>query len=191
MATMTAPNISEQLTQAQREATRLRTDLDRAEGELVQAVEAKNYRTADELKQRAAELRPHVLLAEANVEALHKTQAALQEHARQENAAAVEKERQERARAIHAEAAAAEKQALAEAQRFLEEAQAAVATVANALRAGLAAEATAGHHRQAAYQAGLDAGWHEASTYGAGAPNYVQSAIDLSQAFTQILRGSV
>jgi hypothetical protein len=190
MTTMTAPDIAGQLEQAQREATRLRTDFDRAEGELAQAIEAKDYGTAAELKQRAAELRPHVLLAEANVEAFHKTAEALREHARQENAAQVEKERQERAQAIQVEAMAAEQKALAAAQRFLEEAQAAVATVANALRAGLAAETTAGRHRQTAYQAGVDAGWQEPSIYGAGAPNHVGAAIDLSPMFTEILRGT-
>lgn len=190
MATMTTPDIAGQLEKAQREARDLRGELDRFEGELAQAAGAKDYRKADELKQRADDLRPHVLLAEAGAEALRRTQDALREHARQENAAAVEKERQEHAQALHGEAMAGEKQAMAEAQRFLAEANAAVAAAGNALHAGLAAEERAGQHRQAAYQTAVDAGWQEPSTFGIGAPNHVSAAIDLSTVFAQILRAS-
>lgn len=190
MATMTAQDIAGQLERAQREAAQLRTDLDQAEGELAQAVEAKDYRAADKLKQRAADLRPHVLLAEANVEAFRKTQDALQEHARQENAAAVAKERQEQAQAVQVEARAAEKQAMAESQRFLDKANEAIAAAGAALRAGLAADSAALQHRQTAYQAAVDAGWQEASVYGPSAPNLVGAAIDLSPLFTQILRST-
>lgn len=190
MATMTAPDIAGQLEQAQREARGLRTDLDRAEGELAQAVEAKDYRTADELKQRAADLRPHVLLAEASVDALRKAQDALQEHACQERATAVEKERQEQAQAAHAAATAQEKEAVGEAGRLLAEAKEHVGAARQSLRAALAAESRAGHFAQQAYQAAVDAGWQEPSAFGVGAPNHVEAAIDSVPLLRQILQAT-
>ncbi|MET7781506.1 hypothetical protein ABZU94_07240 [Streptomyces mirabilis] len=188
MATTTAPNIGQQLDAAQREAHGLRTELDRAEGELAQALERKDYETAAALKQKADDVRPHVMLAEAQVQALQSTVEALAEHQRRENAAAVEKERQERAQAIQVEAMAAERKALEESARLFDEAKAGVGKLRDLLRSALHVEQQAGHHRQTAYQARIDAGLEEPSMYGVAVPNHVQAGVDESRLLTEIFR---
>lgn len=174
---MTAPDIAEQLEQAQREARRLRTDLDRAEGELAQAIEAKNYLKADELTQLAAELRPHVLLAEAQVTAHRNVTQALAEHRRQEQAEAVEKQRQEQARASQQQTIQEEQAAIAESTQLLSEALAMLVSGRKLLRAAQAAEQRAGNARVMGEQIAVDAGWREQAMWGAGLPNAVEAAI--------------
>ncbi|WP_089105482.1 hypothetical protein [Streptomyces hyaluromycini] len=188
MATRNAPNIGQQLAEAQREARDLRIELDRAEGELAQALEAKDYEAAAALKRKADDVRPHVLLAEAQVSAVQSTVAALAEHQRQENAAAAEKERQERAQAIQAEARAAEQQALEESARLFDEAKAGVGKLRDLLKQALLVEQQAGHHRQTAYQARVDVGLEAPSMYGISRPNYVQAGVDESRLLTDIFR---
>ncbi|NUR02555.1 MAG: hypothetical protein HOY79_40285 [Streptomyces sp.] len=187
MATMTATDISEQLGKARREAADLRMQLDQAEGELAQAVEAKDYSRADELKRRADDLRPHVLLAESSVTALQDAAAALDEHHRKEHATALEKERQERFGALRDAAAAAEREAVDEAERFLTETKAHIAAAAESLRAALGAEARAGLARREGQQAAIDAGWEQPSMY-VSVPNRVQAHIDTDQLLAEILR---
>lgn len=188
MATMTAPNIGERLEQARREAADLRTKLDQAEGELAQAVEGKDYGRADELKRRADDLRPHVLLAEASVTSLQNAANALEEHRQRENAAAIEKERQERYEAARATFVAVEREAIAEAERLFEESKATIAAARESLQAALAAEGRAGQARRDAYQAAVDAGFEQPSMYGPTAPNWVRARVDADELLAGILR---
>ncbi|MEU2859907.1 hypothetical protein ABZ672_16210 [Streptomyces mirabilis] len=189
MATTTAaPDITGRIEQAQREAVRLRGDLERAEGELAQALDAKDYRAAEKAKHRADDLRPHALLAEANVKALQDAASALDAHHRQENAVAIEKERQERYEAARAVHAVAEKEAIEEAERFLAETKASIAAARESLQAALAAEARAGQARRSSSQAAIDAGLEQPSMYGPSVPNRVRAHIDASQLLAEILR---
>jgi hypothetical protein len=190
MATKTAPDINGQLEQAQREARELRTRLDQFTGELAQAVEAKDYGRADELKRQADDLRPHVLLAEANTKALQDAASALDEHRRQENAVAIEKERQERYEAARAEHTAAEREAVTEAERLLEETKARIAAARESLQAALAAEARAGQARRSGHQAAIDAGLEQPSMYGVAVPNRVRAHIDADELLAAVLRST-
>ncbi|MFF2933536.1 hypothetical protein [Streptomyces mirabilis] len=188
MATMTAPDISAQLEQARREAADLRSKLNQAEGELAQAVEARDYGRADKLKQRAADLRPHVLLAEANAKALQDAASALEEHRRQENAAEIERERQERYEAACAQYAEVERESIAEADRLFSEAKDRIAEARQSLQAALVAEGRAGQARRDTHQAAVEAGLEQPRMYGPAAPNRVRAHIDASELLAGILR---
>lgn len=188
MTTMTAPDIPTQLAEARRSAQELRTEFDRADGELRQAVEALDYGTANALKRRTDELRPALILADNHVLALEATAKALADHEAQLHAAEREKARQDACDVAVAEAMAGEQAATEEAAKLLAEANEALRTVAAKLRAATAAEGTAGHYRQAAHQAQVDAGRQQHSPFGLAMPNRVRCAIDESRVFPEILR---
>lgn len=188
MATVTAKDIAAQLERAQREAGELGTELARLVGETEQAVEAKDYGRAAELKRQADELRPRAMLAQGQVEALRQTVNALEEHRRQENAAEIERERQERYQAAVAEYAAVERDSIAEAGRLFDEAQARISEARETLQAALAAEARAGQARREAHQSAVEAGVEQPRMYGPAAPNYVRARIDADQVLTEVLR---
>jgi len=190
MTTMTEP-ISDQLDEARRNATALRTEFDRAEGELAQAVEALDYDGAARLKQRADELRPSVILAENHVRALEQTAQALADHDAQLHAAEREKARQDACDVILVEAMAAEQAAIAEADLLLAQAREALWTIASTLRAAQVAEGAAGDHRRTVHQAQVDAGRLEWARFPIGMPNRVEVAIDESPIFPTILRISL
>ncbi|MEV7387193.1 UvrB/UvrC motif-containing protein [Streptomyces sp. NPDC091215] len=188
MATLTTADIRTQLEQAQRSAGELGTELARLTGEMDQAVEAKDYKRAAQLKQQADELRPRAMLAQSQVQALQQTLDGLQEHHRQENAAEIERERMERYEAVRAQHVAAEQEALAESQRLLEQTKADIATAGESLQAALAAEARAYQARQDAYQAAVEAGLEQPSVYGPAAPNWVRARVDADQLLAALLR---
>lgn len=186
--TRTPLNMNDQLAEAQTQARQLREELDVTESELAQALEATDYRAADAAKQRAEDLRPHVLLAEANVAALTNAVNALQEHVRQGQATAVEQARQERLTAAHAAVHATEREAIEASERLLAEARASVNAAQATLRAALAAEQDAGTARVQAHQIAVEAGWEQPSAFGVSEPNLVKATLEASALLTQIFR---
>ncbi|MEV5940306.1 hypothetical protein [Streptomyces sp. NPDC051994] len=187
-ATITAPDIRQQLEGARREATKLRTELDRVEGELAQAAEAHDYGRAGGLQERADGLRPGVLYAEAQVRALQDAVQGLRDHEAERQAAAVAKELQERCDAIVSQSLAEEKAVVAQVRRLVADAQESLRMAASKLREALAVETRVGELRQVVARAEIEAGRREPSLYGPVGSNWVESAIADSAAFREILR---
>lgn len=188
MATKTEMHPAEALAEARQKAGDLRTQLAGLESDLAEALEAKDYRAAENAQTAANGIRPAVLLAEAQVAAYEAAARALAEHEERENAAALQQEKQERAEADRAAAMGGEREAHAEVERHLEAARAAVVDAAAALRSAFAAENRETGFRQEIHQIEVAAGWVEQATFGVSPAATVQPTIDLSPVLTAIQR---
>lgn len=193
MSTMTHTplDLNTQLTRAQEQARQLREVLAIAESDLGVALEAVDYAAADEAKRRADEIRPHLLLAEANVTACTAAMDALAKHQREEQATVLEKDRQERAQAQHAAVMAVEREAVEDSLRLFAEAKAAMGAARNAIKAALAAESAANQARQDAQAISVDAGWSEPMVFGVAGPNFVRAHTEESRLLIELLRADL
>ncbi|MFK0217756.1 hypothetical protein ACIQWN_06115 [Streptomyces vinaceus] len=188
MATDTAVHPAEALETARAEAKRLRAELASHESTLTQALEAKDYRRAEDAQQKANALRPAVLLAEAQVSAFQAASHALQAHRDAESAAARQREAEEHADAQLAQAAAGEREAHNLAEAYLEAAREAIADAAAALRKAFEAERRESECRRSIHEIEVSAGRADRAGFTNFEVNNVQPVVDLSPALTAIQR---
>ncbi|MFE3580558.1 hypothetical protein [Streptomyces vinaceus] len=188
MATDAAVHPAEALETARAEAKRLRNQLASHESALTEALEAKDYRRAEDIQQQANALRPAVLLAEAQVSAFQAASDALQAHREAETAAARQRAAEERADAQLAEAAAGEREAHEEAAAHLQAARDAITGAAAALRRAFEAELRESEYRRNIHEIEVSVGRAERAGFNGFEVNNVKVAVDLSPALTAILR---
>lgn len=187
-ATRTPPDLNAKLADARQAGEELRLELGAAELDLAKALERQDYPAADAAKQRAAEVRPHLALAQAEEQALQSAIAALDTHRQDEQAAAVRQATELQARADHASAMAAEREASEQTQRHFAEAVAGVAAVRTSLRMALQAERMQTEARRSAHQALVTLGEREPSRYVSGT-NWATGRIEASRLLTELLSG--
>lgn len=178
---------AEALGPARETARQLRERLSALEGDLAQALQAKDYQRAQAVQQDAHDLRPSVLLAEAHAVALEAAVTALREHDELENADALRRDREQQAETARAAALTGERDAHAEAQQHLEAAQAAVAAAQRSLRLAFEAENREAAFRREANEIEISVGWAERAAFWSS-PQNIQPAIDMSPVLTAIQR---
>lgn len=186
--TRPAPNISERLTEAQREVTALAKELAEAEADLAQAIEEQRFTDAEAAKARADEVRPHLALATASVNALRQAADDLDVHRREAERAERERLQREQAEAQMQDARERMRAAQDDVQRLLAEIPAGLDAVRQAIHEALLAEQRLGNAQQDFHTAGIGAGHTDPNTAAPYPPQSVRVRLERDQLLNAIYR---
>jgi hypothetical protein len=182
------PNFADRISEAAAESGRLGDEAAALESQFKSAVDDERFDEAARLRALIPEAKTAAILASAQYRALMEVQQELQDT---ENKRAVEAhlaERKAAARGQQERAMLAESEALADARRYLAEAEAGIAAVRLSLRAAVSAEEACVDARQEQLDARVLLG--EAETGGRVArPNVASARIEASAVLTAIMRG--
>jgi hypothetical protein len=182
------PNLGAQLSEAQREATRLREAVLILESRFKQAVTEERFDDATALKPQIQPAHAEAVMAEAHARALAEVLGQVQrerdarDHAEQlERVKAQAQEHYDRARE-------AERAGMDEIHRLWAEAEAGLAAVRETLRQGVAYEGAVLQARTEVHSALVTLGQREQGTRIAG-PNFISAKIAASSTLDTIYRG--
>jgi len=154
----TTMTLDQRLAEARQEADTLRDQLAAADSALAEALEQRDYATAEGLKHAADELRQPLFIAEAHVKALEAAVQQLADHEAEQLRAAQARDRRDQAAAMYERAREQEAEAMEDLDRCLAEVGPMYAALAMTMQAAIQAEQAVGQARRDAHSTGTVAG---------------------------------
>ena len=154
----TTMTLDQRLAEARQEADTLRDQLAAADSALAEALEQRDYATAEGLKHAADELRQPLFIAEAHVKALEAAVQQLADHEAEQLRAAQARDRRDQAAAMYERAREQEAEAMEDIDRCLAEVGPMYAALAMTMQAAIQAEQAVGQARRDAHSTGTVAG---------------------------------
>jgi chromosome segregation ATPase len=154
----TTMTLDQRLAEARQEADTLRDQLAAADSALAEALEQRDYATAEGLKHAADELRQPLFIAEAHVKALEAAVQQLADHEAEQQRAQQARDRRDQAAGMYERAREQEAEAMEDLDRCLAEVGPMYAALAMTLQAAIQAEQAVGQARRDAHSTGTVAG---------------------------------
>jgi hypothetical protein len=184
----TTMTLDQRLAEARQEADTLRDQLAAADSALAEALEQRDYATAEGLKHAADQLRQPLFIAEAHVKALEAAVQQLADHEAEQQRAAQARDRRDQAAGMYERAREQEAEAMEDLDRALAEVGPMYAALAMTMQAAIQAERAVGQARYDGHSTGITAGLLPEGMPRPVPPNKASARFDANPLLVQILK---